>query len=146
MSESADSLLFRRAPRGLPRPRLRAFAATLRAQVAGGRLFCCLLTDDRELRRLNRQFFGQDRPTDVLSFPQPGSFLGEIAISVERAQAQARQLGHAVEDELAVLMLHGVLHLLGMDHEADGGRMRRAESRWRKKLGLPAGLTERVLP
>ena len=63
-----------------------------------------------------------------------------------RARAQARRYGHGVEDEIRVLMLHGVLHLVGMDHEADGGRMLRAEKRWRKRLGLPDGLIERVAP
>ena len=67
-----------------------------------------------------------------------------MAISVARARAQARQFGHTTEDELRILMLHGVLHLLGMDHETDGGRMARAEKRWRRELGLPNGLIERV--
>jgi probable rRNA maturation factor len=82
----------------------------------------------------------------VLSFPEPGpdDFLGELAISVERAREQARLLGHTIEEETKILMLHGVLHLLGMDHEKDRGRMARAETRQRKKLGLPAGLIERV--
>lgn len=147
MSESADdSLLFRRTPKSLPRRDLRAFAAELRETVAGGRRFCCLLTSDRELRRLNREFLGQDYPTDVLSFPAPASsdFLGEIAISVQRAAEQAQEHGHTTAQEIRILMLHGVLHLLGMDHQTDRGRMRRAEMIWRKKLGLPAGLIERV--
>ena len=82
----------------------------------------------------------------MLSFPEHGAegFLGEIAISVERATAQARRYGHSMLQELRVLMLHGVLHLTGMDHETDGGSMARAEARWRKKLGLPGSLTERV--
>ena len=67
-----------------------------------------------------------------------------MAISVERAQEQARSRGHGLEEEIGILMLHGLLHLLGMDHENDRGRMARAETRWRKKLGLPAGLIERV--
>ncbi len=84
--------------------------------------------------------------TDVLSFPAPerADDLGEIAISWDRAVDQSREMGHAAGDEVRVLMLHGVLHLLGMDHETDAGEMRRAESRWRKKLGLPQGLIERV--
>jgi probable rRNA maturation factor len=116
--------------------------------VAGGRAFTCLLTGDRELRRLNRQFLKRNYATDVLAFPAPGpdTFLGEMAISVDRAYQQARRHGHRVEEEIGVLMLHGLLHLLSMDHEADRGQMARAETRWRKKLGLPASLMERGRP
>jgi probable rRNA maturation factor len=146
MPADDDPLIFRRVRLRLPRVRLRAFAERLRDEVAGRRGFCCLLADDRELRRLNRQFLGKDYPTDVLSFPEPGpdDFLGELAISVERAREQAQLLDHSVEEEIKILMLHGVLHLLGMDHEKDRGRMARAETRLRKKLGLTAGLIERV--
>ena len=74
----------------------------------------------------------------------PDGFLGEIAISMERAAEQARERGHSLEDEVEILLLHGVLHLVGMDHETDRGRMARAERRHRRELGLPAGLIERV--
>lgn len=144
MSPGENPLLFQRARRGLPRRGLRAFAERLRKTVAGGRQFFCLLTDDRELRRLNRQFRGKDYATDVLAFPEAGECLGEVAISTERAAAQAREYGHGLEAEVEILMLHGLLHLLGMDHEKDAGRMLRAEARWRRKLALPQGLTERV--
>lgn len=147
MSPTEESLvLFRRAPRGLRRGSLNAFARTLREEVAGGRPFQCLVTDDGELRRLNAQFLGRDYPTDVLSFPeaQPSDRLGDIAISGERAAEQAAEHGHETEQEVRILMLHGLLHLLGLDHEKDRGRMRRVETSWRKKLGLPAGLIERV--
>jgi probable rRNA maturation factor len=82
----------------------------------------------------------------VLSFPSAGSdaFLGEIAISFARAKQQAAEHSHSVTQEIEILMLHGVLHLLGMDHEADRGQMARAERKWRETLGLPAGLIERV--
>ena len=70
--------------------------------------------------------------------------LGDIAISLPRARAQAREFGHKPEQEIQILMLHGVLHLLGMDHERDRGRMARAEKRWRARLGLPNSLIERV--
>ncbi len=140
MSPSAPRLvLFRRAGL-LDRRGLELFARRLRDEVAGARGFECLVTDDRELRRLNEQFLGKDYPTDVLSFPEPESGgLGEIAISVERAAEQARRYGHRPDDEIRILMLHGVLHLLGMDHEADRGAMARAEKGWRRRLGLPAG-------
>ncbi len=102
----------------------------------------CLVSDDAELQRLNKQFRGKDYATDVLSFPEDGG--GEIAISFDRATAQAAEMGHSVDEELRILMLHGVLHLNGLDHETDKGEMRRTEERWRKKLGLPAGLIKRV--
>ncbi len=147
---SEPLLLFRNAPRGLSRGELRQFARLLQGRVAGGRAFTCLITDDREVRRLNLQFLGKDYPTDVLSFPSAKVKgmtklgLGEIAISAETASKQARDYGHSVEHEIGILMLHGLLHLLGMDHERDYGRMARSEINWRKNLGLPAGLIERV--
>jgi probable rRNA maturation factor len=125
-------------------------------EVAQGRPFDCLIAGDADLRRLNREFLGKDYATDVLSFPgpdpqkrrvprpAPGPFLGDIAISFSRARAQARDFGHNTEQEVQILMLHGLLHLLGMDHTADSGRMARAEKRWRARLGLPTGLIERV--
>lgn len=146
MSSDGSILVFRRAGRGFRRKKLENFARRLQAEVAGGCPFCCLLTDDRELRRLNRQFLGRDYPTDVLSFPSGNGSLGDIAISVDRARLQAAEFGHSLEEEIAILMLHGVLHLAGMDHERDRGRMRRAETRWRKALGLPAALIERTRP
>ncbi len=131
----------------MARRRTRAFAKRLESEVAGGRTFCCLVTNDEELRRLNRRFRKKDYATDVLSFPSredPDKILGDIAISFEQAKQQAAEYGHAVGQEIEMLMLHGVLHLLGMDHETDRGRMARAERRWRASLGLPAGLIERA--
>ena len=137
-------------------PTLRRFARTLADEVAEGRTFCCLITDDDELRRLNREFRKKDYATDVLSFPssdgpQPGlpytdPMLGDIAISLDRAEQQARARNHSTEQELRILMLHGVLHLTGLDHESDRGEMACAERRWRQRFGLPAGLIERVSP
>jgi probable rRNA maturation factor len=149
MPDSEPLVLFRRAPAGVRRRPLEEFARELRGRVAGGRRFQCLITGDEELRRLNREFLGKDYPTDVLSFPAgndgaANEQAGEIAISFERAAEQAREFGHSVEEEIRLLMLHGVLHLAGMDHERDGGAMARAEAAWRKKLGLPASLIERV--
>jgi probable rRNA maturation factor len=108
-------------------------------RVARGRDITCLISTDAELRRLNRQFRGKNYATDVLSFPP-----AEMAISLDRAAAQAKELGHSLDEELRILMLHGLLHLCGMDHETDAGQMRRTETRWRKKLGLPSGLIERA--
>jgi probable rRNA maturation factor len=122
------------------------FAKTLIEEVTAGRFFECLISDDRELQRLNRSFLGHDYPTDVLSFPSglSGGFAGEIAISANRAADQAVEFGHSAGEEIKILMLHGVLHLLGMDHEKDRGAMAREERRWRKKFDLPVTLIERV--
>jgi probable rRNA maturation factor len=145
MSESHSSLIFQRAPREISRRALKEFALRLERDVAGGGRFNCLFAGDAELQRLNREFLKHDYPTDVLSFPSPSpdGFLGEMAISVDRAREQAQARGHSLENEIRILMLHGVLHLLGMDHERDRGRMARAEGRRRRELGLPAGLIER---
>ena len=141
-------MTFRRVSAALDARRLAAFARKLQRDVARGRPFDCLITGDAEMRRLNRDFRGRDYATDVLSFPSgdgraPAS-LGDLAISLARARVQAREFGHSVENEIRILMLHGVLHLTGMDHEADAGRMARAEKRWRTRLGLPDGLIERA--
>ncbi len=146
MSDDDNIVLFRRAPAELRRLPLEPYARMLRERVASGRGFRCLITHDGELRRLNRQFLGRDYPTDVLSFPEyaGGEILGELAISAQRAKAQAAEHGHPCEQEIQILMLHGVLHLLGMDHETDRGRMARVESAWRRKLRLPSGLIERA--
>lgn len=83
--------------------------------------------------------------TDVLSFPDgENGRLGDILISAQRAQRQAEDYGHSVEEEIKILVLHGLLHLLGYDHERDQGKMKRAEMRWRLKLGLDAALIERT--
>jgi probable rRNA maturation factor len=143
-SPEGSTVTFRRTPADV-RPRaLALFARKLQRDVAKGEPFDCLITGDAELRRLNAQFRGKDYATDVLSFPASEGHLGDLAISAARARAQAREYGHTTEDELRILMLHGVLHLLGMDHETDGGRMARAEKRWRRELGLPNGLIERA--
>ena len=107
-----------------------------------------VITTDRRIRRLNRTWRGVDKATDVLSFPAgddpgPGRHLGDVVISRETAARQARNEGHSLATELRVLALHGLLHLLGYDHERDSGRMARIERRLRRQGGLPAGLIER---
>ena len=90
---------------------------------------------DREMRRVNRQFRGKDETTDVLSFPgDPADtgHLGDILISVPKARRQAEAAGHGVDREVKVLLLHGVLHCLGYDHEADQGEMERLERKLRR--------------
>ncbi len=136
--------LFQHSSRKSRRAELRAFWREIASTVGQGRGMTCLVTTDAELRRLNREFRKKDYSTDVLSFPSSGADAGEIAISWDRAETQATEMKHSVDDELRVLMLHGALHLIGMDHETDAGEMGRAEARWRKKFGLPVGLIGRV--
>ncbi|HEY4364237.1 MAG TPA: rRNA maturation RNase YbeY [Bryobacteraceae bacterium] len=123
---------------------MKTFLDELVESAGGGRAVTCLITDDAQLRELNRKFRRKDYATDVLSFPPAHGEAGELAISLDRAAAQAAERGHSVEEELRILMLHGMLHLAGMDHETDSGQMERAETRWRKRLALPPGLTERA--
>ena len=124
-------------------------AVKLRGQVT------VLLTTDMAMRRLNRQFRGKNKATDVLSFPAfthvskigrhgAPEVVGDIAISVDTARKQASVLGHALAVEIKVLMLHGLLHLAGYDHETDGGEMARREEKLRESLRLPHGLIERA--
>ena len=94
---------------------------------------------DKTIRELNRQFRDVDRPTDVLSFPADDtddSNLGDIAISVDTASAQAKENGLKFDEEVGQLILHGLLHLCGYDHETDNGEMNKLELRLRKKLAI----------
>lgn len=106
-----------------------------------------LLTSDAEIKRLNKAFRGKNKATDVLSFPAPEEaedMAGDIAISLETALRQANQHSHSLRDELRVLMLHGLLHIDGEDHEADAGEMAEREAELRTQLRLPSSLIERV--
>jgi probable rRNA maturation factor len=106
-----------------------------------------MITSSRELRALNRRYRGKDEPTDVLSFPSPPGIAkgsaGDIAISAGIAAQNARHYGHSTSEELKILMLHGILHLAGYDHERDNGRMDRNEQRFRRALSLPDSLIAR---
>jgi probable rRNA maturation factor len=103
------------------------------------------ISTNRELQELNRRFCKKNKPTDVLSFPwETPKLAGDIAISGEIAAANAAELGHSPQAELKVLILHGLLHLAGYDHETDGGEMQARETTLRRKLGLPVGLIERA--
>jgi len=145
MPSQESLVLFRHPSRRVGRRALRDFLRELSRRAGGGRAVTCLITTDRELRRLNRVFRGRNYATDVLSFPASGTgAAGDIAISFDRAAQQAAERGHSVEQEIRILMVHGVLHLAGMDHESDSGQMAHAEARWRRRLGLPPGLTERA--
>jgi probable rRNA maturation factor len=136
-------------------PSARALALFLSKAQAAVRLkgqVTVLLTTDAAIRKLNRQFRGKNKATDVLSFPAegplPGSpaeeMAGDIAISVTTALGQAAEQGHSLSTEIKVLILHGLLHLAGYDHEADAGQMARRERLLRAKLKLPQGLIERA--
>jgi probable rRNA maturation factor len=107
-----------------------------------------LITTSAEMKSLNRRFRGKDKPTDVLSFPAESAaqkqFAGEIAISAEIASQNAWALGHSPPEEVKILVLHGILHLRGYDHECDNGQMARREKQLRAKLHLPLGLIERT--
>jgi probable rRNA maturation factor len=92
---------------------------------------------DKRIRELNRQFRGVDKATDVLSFPAEEKFnLGDVAVSVDTAAAQAKENGLSFDGEVAQLILHGLLHLCGYDHETDNGEMNRLELRLRRRLGV----------
>jgi probable rRNA maturation factor len=103
------------------------------------------LVSDKRMQALNRQFRGKNAVTDVLSFPSgERGFLGDVVIAAGVAKKQAKAANHTIDTELRVLALHGLLHLLGYDHESDGGKMARVEARLRKKAGLKEGLIERA--
>jgi probable rRNA maturation factor len=105
------------------------------------------VVSDMRVRALNREYRKKDTPTDVLSFPAAdvtGDFLGDVVIAGGVARRQAREAGHSLQTELRILALHGLLHLLGYDHEQDDGQMERLERRLRRHGGLREGLIERA--
>jgi probable rRNA maturation factor len=128
-------LLNRQRRRRVNQPRLlRVLRGAARALRVSGEM-SLVLTGDRFVRDLNRRYRGKDKPTDVLSFPgEPGTTLGDVVISVETAERNARGLGRTLLQELDVLALHGFLHVLGHDHETDHGEMDRLERRLRRRL------------
>jgi probable rRNA maturation factor len=126
------------------------------APRSAGGVVTVAIVADAKVRALNRRYRGIDRATDVLSFPAeavssqgkgsralPPPFLGDIVIARGKARKQAQKMRHSTAVEFRVLALHGLLHLLGYDHEIDSGRMARAEARLRRKAGLPLGLIAR---
>jgi len=129
--------------RGARAPGLARWLESVAPARARGSLVVVLLPDAR-VRALNRRYRRTDASTDVLSFPagEPGQ-LGDIVIARGVARRQAVCAGHGLQTELRVLALHGLLHLLGYDHERDDGRMAQVERRLRRKGGLRAGLIER---
>ncbi len=147
MGKDGDVIILRKKVRGLDDKVLSRFA--MRAGSAAGLSgkVNVLVTNSRELQSLNRRFRQKDTPTDVLSFPaENGSahgLAGEIAISAEIAAVNGRRLGHSIEEEIKILLLHGVLHLAGFDHEQDQGIMARKEADLRRAFKLPVALIER---
>ena len=127
---------------------IREFLRRLSARMPARSFTVCVLSD-AAIRRYNRQFRGLDKATDVLSFPADEhserlEYLGDILISAETARQNAWRFGLRLEEEIELLALHGVLHLLGHDHERDSGEMARLERSWSRRLGLPQNLTGRA--
>jgi probable rRNA maturation factor len=146
-------VIFRKRIAGLSASTLERFVLRARRAVHLSDAVNVLVTSSSELRSLNRRFRGADKPTDVLSFPSPAegrsparSTAGEVAISADIARDNARRLKHSVADEVKILVLHGILHLAGFDHEHDNGEMARKESGLRQRLKLETGLIERTHP
>jgi len=140
-SESTPShlevVLLNRQRRRVVRPeRLRRLLEEAARALGVSGEVALVLTRDPALRALNSRYRGKDKPTDVLSFPGPGGSagLGDIVVSVDTAERNARRLGRPLLRELDVLALHGFLHVLGYDHETDDGTMDRLERRLRRKL------------
>ena len=151
MTSSGSTLLFGAMPAELKpsaaeKRVLTQFIHTLCQRIGGARPLICLLADDAHLQQLNRDFLLHNYPTDVLSFPSTAvdPELGQIAISVERAAAQAREFGHTPLEEIKVLLLHGTLHLTGLDHQRGDTSMAREEKRWRAEFNLPETLIARA--
>lgn len=131
------------------RKALDAFVIRVRARVGLRGQVSFLLTDDATLKKLNREYRGKNKSTDVLSFPAlqiegiAQSSAGDLAISLDTAERQAAEHGHNLQTELKILLIHGLLHLAGFDHESDSGEMRQREVELRTRFRLPVGLIER---
>jgi probable rRNA maturation factor len=129
----------------LPRGPLTIFANKVRSAVRLNGEVAILITSNTELQRLNREFRGKNKPTDVLSFPSDiRGYAGDIAISADIARNNARERGLTLTEEAKVLILHGMLHLAGYDHETDNGRMSRKEQLLRRRFGLAESLIART--
>ncbi|MES2220145.1 MAG: rRNA maturation RNase YbeY [Acidobacteriota bacterium] len=155
----ASSSTQARADAALALPSLRLFLRRARKAVPVAGQVPVLLTSDSAIKRLNGKFRGKHRPTDVISFPalqmpvqesrsrqslQHPPIAGDLAISFDAAARQAQRFGHPVVAELKILMLHGLLHLAGYDHEADSGEMAVREEQLRRRFRLPNTLIART--
>ena len=134
--ELAVVLVNRQKRHSVSAPRLRRVLRRAASSLRVRGELALVLAGDGLLRRLNRQYRGKDKSTDVLSFPGEGgeAGLGDIVISVAKAERNARRFGRTLPEELDVLALHGFLHVLGYDHETDDGTMDRLEGRLRRRL------------
>lgn len=140
---------FQKRVPGLTELALFRFVAHARRATGLKSMVDVLVTGNAEMKSLNRRFRGKDKATDVLSFPagregMRKQLAGEIAVSAEIAAQNAEALGHSAAKEVKILVLHGILHLSGYDHERDSGQMARREKQLRARLGLPVGLIERA--
>ncbi len=147
---AGDLVIFQKRVAGLTEVALSRFVARARRAAGLKGVVDVLITSNAEMKILNRRFRGKNQATDVLSFPAGADdprkkFAGEIAISAEIATRNARALGHLPAQEAKILVLHGILHLQGYDHERDHGEMARRENQLRIGLGLSSGLIERTL-
>lgn len=120
----------------------KSFADSILSEIANGKTITVAFISDKKMAELNNQFRGKNYTTDVLSFPfenefeDEETFLGDIVISVEQSQRQATENNLTLENEIEQLILHGILHLLGYDHETDNGEMNQLELQLREKFGV----------
>jgi probable rRNA maturation factor len=120
----------------------KSFADLVLDEIANGKTIAIAFVSDKKMSELNNQFRGKNQTTDVLSFPfendfdEDETFLGDIVISLEQAQRQATENNLTLENEIQQLILHGILHLLGYDHETDNGEMNHLELQLREKFGV----------
>jgi len=140
------TIILKRPVKGLSQRALTEFVAQA-CRAAGLRgSVNVMVTNSREMRSLNSRFRGKKQATDVLSFPAPAvddEFAGDIAVSLDIAARNAKSLGHSLGEEVQILVLHGILHLAGYDHEGDQGEMAVRERRLRRRFKLPIALIER---
>jgi probable rRNA maturation factor len=153
--EDKDLVILQKKVAGLNVETLDRFVSRARKAAGLRALVNVLVTSSAAVRSLNHQFRHKNKATDVLSFPatapSPQSrkktqVAGDIAISADIALQNSLRLGHPVAQEIKILVLHGILHLAGLDHERDNGQMARKEAKLRRALRLPAALIERVQP
>lgn len=143
------TIIFRQPVSGLNERTLARFVSRAARAVGLRGAVTVLVTGDRHMRQLNYRFRGKHGSTDVLSFPPAtamGGVSGDVAVSLDTASRNARALGHTVSEEIRILVLHGILHLAGYDHERDEGEMAEKESELRRRLRLEIGLIERGSP
>lgn len=140
-------IILQKTVAGLTESALERFVARAKRKVGLQGVVNVLITTNREMRELNYRFRRKNEATDVLSFPALRGtvmrFAGDVAISAEIAASNARRLGHSPSEEIKILVVHGLLHLRGYDHERDHGEMARKEEKLRTELKLPVALIER---